>query len=278
VTSPRFSFVVPTYARPEYLAEALKSIRAQTVEDWECVVVDDGSPMPPKIPPDERFRLVLREKNGGPAAARNSGLQVARGDVIVFLDDDDLVVPERLEIAEIGLRKAPVALCWGGTMGSPKKIRQQIWNGDVSTTILWATTPSLGQAAVWRSEVPDFDERYLGAEDVEWWLRVALACELVTVPAVGWLWRRHTKARGLSSIRARAEGRELMLEESHSYFSGNPRAWAFQMKRLGLQRLSLGDRRGAGTAFLKSLRTQPSLRTAINLGRILVSSSRRHQK
>lgn len=278
MASSRFSFVVPTYSRPEFLAEALKSISAQTVEDWECIVVDDGSPVPPRIPPDERFRLVVREKNGGPAAARNSGLEVARGDVIVFLDDDDIVVPQRLEIAEIGLRKAPVALCWGGTMGSPKEIRQQTWNGDVSETILWATTPSLGQAAVWRSKVPDFDERYLGAEDVEWWLRVALSCELITVPEIGWLWRRHTKTRSLNSVRARAEGRELMLKECHSYFSGNRRAWAFQMKRLGLQRLSLGDRGGASAAFLKSLRTQPSLRTAFNLGRVLVSSSRKHQR
>lgn len=272
---PRFSFIVPTFMRPRYLAEALESIAAQTIVDWECVVVDDASPVPPTLPPDRRFRLVVRDENAGPAAARNSGVRVARGDVIVFLDDDDLVVPRRLEIAEAGLQKAPVALCWGSAVGNPNRIRRQNWNGDVSRTILKAITPHLGQTAVLHSEAPDFDERYLGAQDVEWWLRLAQSCEVATVPQVGWLWRKHDHQRVLNGIRARIAGRELLLQEHQGYFLGNRGALAFQLRRLGLQRGSIGEVRGAAAALLTSMKIQPSVRTATGLGRLLFKAPHR---
>ena len=78
--TPLFSIVVPTYGRPEYLGECLASILQQTVEDFEVVVVDDASPDPVELPvEDARLRLLRRDTNGGPAAARNTGMAVAAG-------------------------------------------------------------------------------------------------------------------------------------------------------------------------------------------------------
>ncbi|MBI4259617.1 MAG: glycosyltransferase family 2 protein, partial [Actinobacteria bacterium] len=105
VATPLFSVIVPTHGRPAYLAEALASVAAQTIEDWEAVVVDDASPEPVEVPDDPRFRLVRRDENGGPGAARNSGLAAATGRYIAFLDDDDLFTPDRLEVALEGLQR-----------------------------------------------------------------------------------------------------------------------------------------------------------------------------
>src|SRR5688572_26204040 len=110
--TPLFSVVIPTYARPEFLRLALQSVLAQTVQDFEALVVDDGAPGTVQLPNDRRLRLVRRSSNGGPAAARNTGLALARGQYVTFLDDDDLFTPDRLEIGLHGVREVPVATCW----------------------------------------------------------------------------------------------------------------------------------------------------------------------
>jgi glycosyltransferase involved in cell wall biosynthesis len=79
--------------RPEMLAEAVESVRAQTLGAWEHVVVDDGSFSVPEI---EGVR-VLHVSHRGLGPARNAGLEVARGDAIALLDDDDVWLPHHLE-------------------------------------------------------------------------------------------------------------------------------------------------------------------------------------
>jgi glycosyltransferase involved in cell wall biosynthesis len=112
VNEPLFSIIVPAYGRPQLLAEALGSVLAQTIQDFECIVVDDASPSPVDVPDDPRIRLVRREMNGGLPAARNTGLQHASGRYVVFLDDDDLFTPERLSLGLDVLDQSPLSICW----------------------------------------------------------------------------------------------------------------------------------------------------------------------
>jgi len=96
------SIIVPVYNAQTYVAGCLSSIQAQTFRDWECICVDDGSSDESPIivkgfaAKDVRFRLI-RQKNGGPGAARNTGLKAAQGEYFTFVDADDLVHPELLE-------------------------------------------------------------------------------------------------------------------------------------------------------------------------------------
>jgi hypothetical protein len=95
---PRFSVVVPTYNTAEVLRECLAGLLAQTYEDWEAVVVDDGSTdaTPAVVEEfaarDSRLRP-LRQPNAGVAAARNAGIVAARGEWIALLDGDDHYFP-----------------------------------------------------------------------------------------------------------------------------------------------------------------------------------------
>jgi hypothetical protein len=99
---PAVSIVLPTYDRASFLPAAFGSIRAQEWTDWELIVVDDGST-------DETPALVaelagglpgpvrlIRQENRGPYAARNTGLDAARGAAIAFFDSDDLWLPHHL--------------------------------------------------------------------------------------------------------------------------------------------------------------------------------------
>lgn len=99
VKAPFFSIVIPVYNRAQVLAIALQSALDQTEQDFEIIVVDDGSQDDPKSTVDRygdsRIRLIRQDNKGG-GAARNAGIDVARGSFIAFLDSDDWFLPNHL--------------------------------------------------------------------------------------------------------------------------------------------------------------------------------------
>lgn len=258
MVAPRFSIIVPTYNRPGYLRQALESVLSQTIVDFECIVVDDASPMPARVPEDARIRLVRLPHNNGPAVARNAGLAEARGRSIVFLDDDDLYTPDRLALALSGLTRAPIAVCWSRSLGAPMGNARSL-EGNVRDVILNTGIPHLGTTAVDRAVVPQFDERFLAAEDVEWWLRLAHRASVTTAPRLGYIIRRHPGDRHIIDFSARLRCRLMLLDVYHDYFSAHPRAAAFQWKRVGLLAARVGDHRLAGEAYKMAFRLAPGL-------------------
>lgn len=98
---PLISIVLPVYNAAKYVATAVRSVLAQTVDSWELIVVDDGSVDDPRsqLEPylgDARISY-MRQENQGVSAARNGGLARASGDWICFLDADDALTPHSLE-------------------------------------------------------------------------------------------------------------------------------------------------------------------------------------
>lgn len=98
---PLVSVILPTYNRGYVLKRAVDSVLAQTYSNLELIVIDDGSTDNTQellaSYSDPRLKVVVPGKNGGPAAARNRGLEVARGDFIAFQDSDDEWLLEKLE-------------------------------------------------------------------------------------------------------------------------------------------------------------------------------------
>src|SRR5215210_6468575 len=99
---PLVSVVVPTYNYGRFIGETLDSLRAQTYDEWECVVVDDGSTDDTEgvvarvSAADARVRYV-RQANQRQAVAKNTGLAESCGRYVQFLDADDLLEPRKFE-------------------------------------------------------------------------------------------------------------------------------------------------------------------------------------
>lgn len=271
MSAPTFSVIIPTYGRARFLEDAVDSVLEQTVADLECLVVDDASPTPVTLKADRRLRIIHRSENGGPAAARNTGLSEANGEYIAFLDDDDVYTPDRLSIAAEGLANAPLAICWSRFMDSTVSGGRMLM-GDVRDSILDATTPHLGATAVRRDVVEPFDERFVATQDVEWWLRMSAKAPVWTVPKVGFLYRRHSGARHRNGTPVRIQTSLRLLEMEREYFSFHPRAAAFRWMRIGLMAREVGDLRQARQAFWRSWRLHPSSRSLWHL--VQASTSR----
>ncbi|MBI3129758.1 MAG: glycosyltransferase [Acidobacteria bacterium] len=112
MSAPRFSILVPTYNQSGYLPECLESLRAQTFDDWEAVVVDDGSTdgtravLADFAARDPRI-LPFHKPNGGVATALNAALGEARGEWVGWLSSDDLYEPDALQVFAAAMAAAP---------------------------------------------------------------------------------------------------------------------------------------------------------------------------
>ncbi|TDE04583.1 glycosyltransferase family 2 protein [Flavobacterium hiemivividum] len=104
--SPVVSVIIPTFNRSELLVEAISSIRKQTYKDWECIIVDDGSTDNTKIEVDKiiledcRIQYVAKPEvlPRGAASSRNFGLELSKGNFIQWLDDDDIISENKIEL------------------------------------------------------------------------------------------------------------------------------------------------------------------------------------
>jgi len=97
---PHISVIIPFYNCVNWLEEAVESALLQSFNDYEIILVDDGSETADNFPPninDNRVRYV-RQENSGPAAARNLGVKLSTGQFVAFLDSDDLWLPNKLEV------------------------------------------------------------------------------------------------------------------------------------------------------------------------------------
>lgn len=102
--APRVSVVMGVYNVAAFVGEAVASVVAQTMPDWEIVAVDDGSTdstfevLSALARRDSRIRVLRQSNSGTPARARNTGVANARGEIVTFLDGDDLYHPEKLAV------------------------------------------------------------------------------------------------------------------------------------------------------------------------------------
>ena len=130
---PLFSVIIPTYNRRELLRRAIASVWAQTVTDYEVIVVDDGSSDGTweELQALSSRVSALRQQNAGPGAARNLGVEHAQGEYLAFLDSDDLWFPWSLETYASGIREhcAPAFIA-----GKPFRFRDEAALSDATPT------------------------------------------------------------------------------------------------------------------------------------------------
>lgn len=188
------SVVVPTYGRQAELDRALRSVRDQTLQPREVIVVDDASPLPICVAEDPIVRVVRRESNGGAAAARNSGVSAASGSIVAFLDSDDEWEPQFLErtIPVLASAAPDVAAVTTGyellyasgrrrlvVPSAGESLRGIVLRGCpfAPGSTLVARQTALVDLGPWRESL----RRY---EDYDWLLRLSVRHRLIVVPEV----------------------------------------------------------------------------------------------
>jgi len=116
---PTVTIIMATYNRAHFIVETLKSIQEQTFLAWECLIIDDGGTDDTKdvltafLEKDTRFQFVKRPNTylKGLPGCRNYGLDIAKGEYIIFFDDDDIVHPQNLECCVEEFGKRNISFC-----------------------------------------------------------------------------------------------------------------------------------------------------------------------
>lgn len=190
--SPFFSIILPTYNRASWLSRTIQSVLEQDETDFELLVIDDGSTDETeevvKAINDSRIQYHFQE-NAERGAARNKGVQLARGQYVHFLDSDDVFFEGHLSEARKQLTKEPVLFyfqpyCMMDPEGKHRRPIPRIWNDPNLMLVKYGNYMSCHGIFLERNfalENPFQEDRSLaGSEDIELWLRLAARTKIKT--------------------------------------------------------------------------------------------------
>jgi glycosyltransferase involved in cell wall biosynthesis len=252
-TAPMVSIVIPAYNCQSFIALTVRSIQSQTLKEWECIIIDDGSSdgtlalIRELAAADARIRTAT-QANGGPASARNHGLSLisSGSEYVAFMDSDDIWLPDALEVLKAEIEKHPGA---AGAHGMGRCIdkygaeyldpayaangngrficdsagREILLDPDTPTTFqsLWFSNPYppgliLTRRAVYE-KTGTFDGSVCPMEDWDMVIRLSRHGHFRFVRKVLLSYRRHDN--NLSGQSASIHGRQIRLIHHKTYFS-----------------------------------------------------------
>lgn len=274
---PQVSVVIPVFNSARLIGHALRSVFAQTFQDFEVTVVDDGS--------DDRDELLavlaewsgriryIRKPNGGPASARNLGIAESRGSLIAFLDADDEWLPGKLarqveyfaRHPETGLLHTAVVgqRAGGAAPGPPRPAFCDLFH-----TVFFVNTLTVMVPRSVLEQVGPFDERReVHIEDWDLWLRIAARFPFgyVDEPLAmhrpgGWMSRQVERTYSAQALVM--EKNRALCAQACSEHRANP-AQCLRRRRFvlhrdwGYDRLVAGNRTGARELLGRALRLSP---------------------
>ena len=216
--TPRVSIVVPAYQAADTLAETLEAIQSQTMPDWECVIVDDGSTdktvtVAARFAERDRRFSVVRQHNQGTGAAYNTGVSRSRAPLIVMCSADDVLLPEHLATMLEFVDAEPAYDIWTSNGYLWRGRRRELiygagWHDEVFSFELadLILICFYGVGAVYRRTVFDVVGGYrigVFGEDYDFWLRaLARGARHRYLPKALSLWRisRTQKSASLRKV------------------------------------------------------------------------------
>ncbi len=281
---PSVSIVTPTYNRAEYLKEAIESVLAQTYQDWELIVVDDGSSdhtvqvLRKFMKDDNRIHYIKKENNGA-AAARNTALHQVTGKYIAFIDDDDRWLPEKLQMqVELMESDSEIGFCYV-RFQIYKKVGNNLEKGTLFPPFLASKFEDLFDAfiapssAMFRKTCFDrvgwFNPQYERCEDFDLWLRIAQMTKIAAIDKIGVFSVMDERHRGMDTeVRSWKIGIELLkhvkLTPQYQYYK--PIIKTHIAKRyywIGRADLDAHQYQNAAFNFIKAILTDPMIGLAV---------------
>lgn len=256
---PAVSVIIPVYNRAALLPLAMQSVFAQTFQDFEIIVADDGSTDGTLAAlgewrRDPRVRIVELEHSGNPAIVRNAALRAARAATLAFLDSDDLWMPDKLTRQLSLLREQPVRR-WGYTgflhIDAAGQIidddigrHLELPEGDIFAAVVMGRasirTPCTMACRALVEAAGGFDESLISGHDYDLWTRLALLSEASNIAEPLAAVRMHAGTHSRKWPPRALEGRGRSLEKVSALADAR---W---------QRLILRERRRNATALAAS--------------------------
>lgn len=219
------SVIIPTYRRAALVPRAIESVRRQSYGNLEILVVDDGSPDDTaavvRAVPDFRIRYLRHECNKGLPAARNTGIQAARGEYIAFIDDDDEWRSDKVEKQVRALQKWDAVLCLGVAKGYPLRVHKRPWitlddlrRGSFNPSGLMVKSRILKEIR--------FDENLRQGEDWDAFIRLAQRCSVgwVGEPLVEYNEAGHDRMTSFESLGSDEFSKRTAVLHKHREFFG----------------------------------------------------------
>lgn len=211
VVNPKLTVLMPVYNGSSYLREAIDSILAQTFEDFELLIVDDGSTDGSAdivvTYNDPRIRLVIQPINRGLVAALNMGLEISNSEYVARMDSDDICLPNRLARQVAFMDKNPSVGISGTWMesfglGKPAMWRSPLTHEMIICNMLFESAIYHPTAIFRRSVIIEnnlfYDSSYIHAEDYELWCRFATRIKFANIGEVLLRYRIHSQSVGQS--------------------------------------------------------------------------------
>lgn len=200
---PKISVILPTYNAEKYLQEAIDSLLAQTFQDFEILIVDDGSKDRTlqilKTYDDPRIKI-FQGPQKGISAALNMGLDLAQGMYVARMDADDISLPRRFEKQVAFMDEHPnIGIC-GTDIEAFEDSKSNVWNyfpdvADTKTMLLFGCALAHPTVMIRLSIFKEFnlryDESYFGSEDFELWNRAMEFTDVCSIPEVLVRYRLH---------------------------------------------------------------------------------------
>jgi glycosyltransferase involved in cell wall biosynthesis len=229
---PLLSVVIPAYNAQRYLEDAVESVLAQTFEDFECLVIDDGSSdRTPSIlrdfaVADGRVRPI-RIGHAGIVQALNVGVRAARGKLIARMDADDLCYPDRFDRQLRFLDENPRCIAVGSAVMLVDPFNSTLWKIDVKTQhadidadlltgngwALFHPTAILSRQAI--LDVGGYRAEYQWAEDLDLFLRLAEVGRLANLPDALLRYRQHFASVNRTKLEAQQLRSERVVLEAY---------------------------------------------------------------
>lgn len=274
---PDVSVVVPTYNRPERLIRSIESIRSQTVDDVEIVVVDDHSEVPvaemiEEADLDDPWLSVYRhDSNQNAAAARNTGISNARGEWVAFLDDDDEWQPTKLDRqldavqgADAGAVYTGVEQCRDGATIATKRpdIEGEILPALLRRNFIGTTSTLLARRELLES-IGGFDPELPSWQDWDLYLRLADQTGFRVVPAALTIQHSHDSNQMSDEYPTKRDVTVPRMREKHrskaAVYGVEAEFEATLAAELGWSALDASEFSEARRHFYRSVKTHPTI-------------------